>query len=90
MTLRELAPWRWGGLRPWRAEEHPVESLRREMLTLHHDMDRMFEDFWNDGGHKPLSREFWGTGGLETHINETEDDEAYHIVFELPGMDEND
>lgn len=94
-TLRELAPWRWGGLRQWQPEEKPFESFRREMETIQRDMDRLLGDFWR-GEYRwpeyrwPEYREDWGDGGFAVNLNETEDDKAYHITVELPGMDEKD
>lgn len=90
MTLRELAPWRWGGLRPTRTEDRPFEHFRSEMEAVQRGMDRLFEDLWHDAGRLPESRESWGHGAVVAHINEAEDDKAYHITVELPGMDEKD
>ena len=33
MALKELVPWRWGGLRRWEEEERPFQAFRREMET---------------------------------------------------------
>lgn len=90
MTLRELAPWRWGGLRPSRSEDKPFGHFRSEMEEIQHGMDRLFEDFWHDAGRFPESRESWSHGGIVAHVNEAEDEKGYHITVELPGMDEKD
>jgi len=39
MTLKEMVPWRWGGLRRWDDEARPFESFFREMDSLHKEMD---------------------------------------------------
>ena len=44
MTLKELVPWRWGGLREWESDDRPFEMFRREMSTLHREMNRLFDD----------------------------------------------
>ena len=41
MTLKDIVPWRWGGLRHWSEEDRPYESFLREMGNLHQEMDRL-------------------------------------------------
>ena len=98
MTLKEMVPWRWGGLRRWDDEDRPFESFLREMDTLHKDMDRLFEDFWRGSGHRSMMSAPWPSmmatpwayGELTPRIDETEDEKAFHIQVELPGMDKDD
>ena len=89
MALRELTPWRWGGLRRRDMEGHPLLSFRDEMNTLHREMDRLFEGIWENKG-RPAMPEVLGFSGIPLSLDETEDEKAYHVSVELPGMDEND
>lgn len=90
MALREIAPWRWGGLRHWREEERPFKSFRRDMEALHREMDRLFDDFWSDTGRSALPSSESNFGAVWPRIDEVEDDGSYRITAELPGMDEDD
>lgn len=97
MTLKEMVPWRWGGLRRWDDEDRPVETFFREMDTLHKEMDRLFEDFWKGSGrHSMMSPPWqstmtpWAHSEVMPHIDETEDEKSFHIQVELPGMDKDD
>jgi HSP20 family protein len=90
MTLKDIVPWRWGGLRHWAEEDRPYESFLREMDSLHKEMDRLFEDFWKGSGtHATLMRP-WHHGDLSPNVDESEDETAFHIKVELPGMDQDD
>jgi len=98
MTLKEMVPWRWGGLRRWDDEDRPFESFLREMDSLQKDMDRLFEDFWRGSGRRSLMATHWPSmmatpwahGEVTPRIDETEDEKAFHIQVELPGMDKED
>jgi HSP20 family protein len=98
MTLKEIVPWRWGGLRRWDDEERPFESFLREMDTLHKDMDRLFDDFWKGSGHHSMMTTPrhsmmgapWQYSEVMPRVDETEDEKAFHIRVELPGMDQDD
>ncbi len=90
MSLKQMMPWRWGGLRSWEDEERPFESFYTGMESLHKEMDRLFDDFRSMGMHSmPMGRlqEF---SQLTPRIDETEDDKAIHVRVELPGMDQKD
>ena len=97
MTLKEMVPWRWGGLRRWDDEDRPFESFLREMDTLHKDMDRLFEDFWKGSGRHFMMTTPWQSmpgepigmhSAVMPRVDETEDEKAFHIQVELPGMDQ--
>ncbi|HSG96119.1 MAG TPA: Hsp20/alpha crystallin family protein [Afifellaceae bacterium] len=88
--MRELAPWRWGGLREWEPEERPFEMFRRDMDTLHRKMDRLFDDMWRGGERLTPMAGMWGMERVSPRLDETEDDKAFHIRVELPGMDRDD
>jgi len=91
MTLKELVPWRWGGLRHWEEmEDRPFESFRREIDTLHREMDRIFDDFWRVGRRPMMMPESRRLGEVMPLVDETEDEKAYHVRIELPGMDKED
>ena len=91
MTLKDIVPWRWGGLRHWEEEERrPYESFLREMDSLHKEMDRLFDEFWKGSGPHHFMNQPWFEGELTPRIDESEDDKAIHVKVELPGMDEED
>ena len=89
MALKELTPWRWGGLRRRDMEGHPFLGFRDEMNALHREMDRLFEGLWDTRG-RPAMPEVLGFSGIPLSLDETDDEKAYHVSIELPGMDEND
>jgi HSP20 family protein len=97
MSLKEMVPWRWGGLRRWEDDERPLEPFLREMNTLHKEMDRLFDEFWKGSGRSfmptppwQMSSEPWSAMPVTPRIDATEDDKAYQIRAELPGMDRED
>jgi HSP20 family protein len=80
MALRDLAPWHHG-------KAGAVPSLS----DLHREVDRVFDSFWGGLGSTPSI--FGGNGGglaLDLRVDTTEDDKAYHVTAELPGMSEKD
>lgn len=91
MAIRELVPWKWGGLRRWEGEEGEFGSFRRQMDSLHHEMDRLFEDMTGFGMRRMTYPRLWGgREQLFPEIDETEDDKAFHVSIELPGLTEKD
>ncbi|MDX1403284.1 MAG: Hsp20/alpha crystallin family protein [Woeseiaceae bacterium] len=90
MTLREIVPWRWGGLRRWESEEEPVGTFRSQMDALHREMDKLFDQMVVDSARPALTPWAWGRDFARPSIDETEDDKAFYISIELPGMDEKD
>lgn len=90
MTLREIVPWRWGGLRRWEPEEGPFGTIRRQMDTLHREMDRLFDEMSTESVRPSFTPFAWGREFAMPHIDETEDDKAFFVSVELPGMDEKD
>jgi len=90
MTLREIVPWKWGGLRHWGRDEGPFGGFRSQMESMHREMDRMFDEMANEPARKSFFPQDWGREMLTPEIDETEDDKAFHVSIELPGMDEKD
>lgn len=88
MAQKELTPWRWGGLRRWDEEDRPLEAFRRDMDNLHREVDRLFQDFWRGRG--SMLPESWSLADVTPRIDETEDEKAYHVKVELPGMNKDD
>ena len=78
------------GLRRWSdIEDSPFDLFLRGKSNLHREVDRLFEDFWNNGGSSSLLAP-WSETALSPLVDETEDEKAYHIEVELPGMDQKD
>lgn len=91
--MKQLTPWRWGGLRGGskrkESDQQPLELLRQEMETFQSNIDRLFSNFFT-GSASRLMLEPWGGEDMLPAINEYEDKKAYHVSMELPGMDEKD
>jgi len=90
MALREIVPWKWGGLRHLESEDRPFAAMRRQMESIHQEMDRLFEEMAGERANQPLLPQLWGRESIIPEIDETEDDKAFHVSIELPGMDEKD
>jgi HSP20 family protein len=89
MANKDLTTRKWGGLRSLR-NDRPFDIFRGEIESLHRAMDRMFEDVWS-GGFKPsLLSDVWSTRELVPSLDVTEDDKAFRVTVELPGMDQKD
>ena len=90
MTLREIVPWRWGGLRRWEPDEGPFGGFRHQMESLHKEMDRLFDNMSSRPVRESLFPQAFGREMVMPDIDEIEDDKAFHVTIELPGMDEKD
>ncbi len=90
MTLKQIIPWRWGGLRTLEEEDRPFESFFHGMDALQKQMDLLFEDFWKGSGHSSLMSNPRNFALVNPRLDETEDDKAFHVKIELPGMDQED
>ena len=90
MTLKHIVPWRWGGLRSWEDEERPFESFLHRMESLHKEMDHLFNVFWEGNERHTSLTETPGHFQMNPLIDETEDEKAFYIKVELPGMDRED
>lgn len=81
MLFRDLVPWsRKAAVPAQRDEDHPL-------LALHREMDRLFDDFWNEFG-----RPFGAAGalGAAPRADMADTDKAIEVTIELPGLDEKD
>ncbi len=82
MALRDLAPWHHG-----KGGTPSLSDLQREV-------DRVFDNFWSGFGTPSLLRENGGSAlagvALDVRVDTSEDDKAYHVTAELPGMTEKD
>jgi HSP20 family protein len=66
--------------------------------SLRHEMDRIFDQFWRGFGFPTLRRvfepePFWRESAFGVSVpavDVAEDDKAYHITAELPGISEKD
>ncbi len=90
MPHRELAPWRLGELGRREEEERPFEALRKDMEAFQRNMDRLFAGVLGGGRRRVVLPRYWAIGELAPRLDETEDDKAFHVDVELPGMDETD
>lgn len=94
-ALKEIVPWRWGGLRRWEQPERPFESFLNDMGSLQREMDRLFDEFWKGSTNQGfmtqgLTAEPFGYGMLNPVIDVSDDDNAFHVRAELPGMSKED
>ena len=90
MTLRDIVPWRWGSLRHWEPDESPFGAFRNQMASMHREMDNLFENLSSDPARQAFYPQAMGRQMVMPDIDETEDDKAFHVSIELPGMDEGD
>jgi HSP20 family protein len=85
MELRNLAPWHSS-----RTPERGIFPLDTTLDSLHREFDRMFESFWRGMGPQPFASSIWGFNGAVPAIDQSEDETAYHVAVELPGIEEKD
>lgn len=80
MALKDLAPW-----------HHGKSSAPGTFGDLQREVDRVFESFWSGFG-APALRDNGGAlaAGLDVKVDASEDEKAYHVTAELPGLSEKD
>lgn len=89
MARGDIVPRRRRGLGRWEPEARPFESFGREMEALHRHIDRLFEGLWSEGsGSSPPK--LWGRGEIAAELDVTEDDKAFTVKVDLPGLSEKD
>jgi HSP20 family protein len=82
MSVSQLIPWNRN-----RTALAPRET-RDPFLTLHREMNRLFDDIWRDFD-APLLRDS-GLSGDWPRVELSEGDKAFTLTAELPGMSEKD
>lgn len=90
MALGEIVPWRWGTFPRSDRDQRAIDGFRGSIASLHREMDRLFESLWNEGfGPSP---QLGNWAGLEVmpQLDVTEDEKAFSVKVDLPGMDEKD
>lgn len=80
MALKDLAPW-----------HHGKSSAPATFGDLHREVDRVFENFWSGFGTPSLLGDNGAlAAGLDVKVDASEDEKAYHVTAELPGLSEKD
>jgi HSP20 family protein len=87
--MANLVPWRWGALRNLDVDRS-FDTFRTEMESLHRSIDRLFADAWGGSFAPSLLAETWTTGKIAPRLDVAEDDKAFHVSVELPGMNDKD
>lgn len=90
MTIKDIVPWKWGGLRRGLSEVWEPDTFRRQMDALHKEIDRVFDDLAFSRAEGPWLSRMWEREDVMPGIDETEDEKAFYVSIELPGMDEGD
>ena len=80
MSIRDILPWSRAGAPAGRAETDPFTSLQREM-------NRLFDSAWRDFRAPEAFRAF---GGAWPTLGVAEQDKAYVVTAEIPGLEEKD
>ena len=83
MNMRSIIPWgRESTLPSTRSADEPSP-----FLTLHRQMNRLFDDFFRDFD-TPALRNGWTASW--PHVEISEGDKEVKVIAELPGLDEKD
>ncbi len=89
MAIGNLVPWRWGSLRSF-DDDRSFDSFRSEMDSLHRSIDRLFADTWSGNFEPSLLSETWTTAKITPRLDVVDDDKAFRVSVELPGMTDKD
>ena len=87
MSVRDLIPW---GRE--RSPSVPGGEVMDPVLSLHREMNRLFDDFFR-GFESRVPSAGWGGGfgGMGwPHTDVVETDKEYRVTAELPGLEEKD
>ena len=85
MELRDLTPWHSS-----RAPARGIFPFDRTLDSLHREVDKMFDSFWRGMEPQPFAPSIWGFDGAVPAIDQSEDETAYHVAVELPGIEGKD
>jgi HSP20 family protein len=88
MSVRDLIPWGRSNNRapiPYREDDRS-----NPFLSLHREMNRLFDDFFRDFDMRLPMMGGVGFNGGWPHIDVSETDKEVTITAELPGMEEKD
>jgi len=89
MAIGNLVPWRWGNLRGF-DDNRSFDDFRAEMDSLHRSIDRLFTDAWGGNLAPSLLSENWAASKLTPRLDVVDDDKAFRVSVELPGMTDKD
>jgi len=87
MSVRDLIPW---GRSNNQAPAPYHEDDRSPFLSLHREMNRVFDDFFRDFDMRLPMMGRAGFNGGWPHIEVSETDKQVTVTAELPGMEEKD
>jgi HSP20 family protein len=87
MSVRDLIPW---GRSNTRAPAPYREDDRSPFLSLHREMNRVFDDFFRDFDMRFPMMGHAGFNGSWPHIDLSETDKEVTVTADLPGMEEKD
>jgi HSP20 family protein len=87
MSVRDLIPW---GRSNNRAPVPYRDDDRSPFLSLHREMNRLFDDFFRDFDMRLPMMGGGGPNGSWPHLDLSETDKEVTITADLPGMEEKD
>ena len=67
-----------------------IYPFDRTLDSLHNEIEKMFESFWRRRESQPFVPSIWDIDGAVPAIDQSEDETAYHVAVELPGIEEKD
>jgi len=88
MSMRDLIPW---GRSSNPAPTHYRDEGQNSFLTLHREMNRLFDDMWRSFD-APLSRlgQAWPMSSNWPELEISETDKEIRVTAEVPGLEEKD
>jgi HSP20 family protein len=86
MAMRDLVPWNSRGREvSGRRDEEP-----HPILSLHRQMNRLFEDVFRGFDLSPFSMDRWNGTNSWPRIEISESEKEVQVTAELPGLEEKD
>lgn len=85
MDMRDLIPWGRGGRA---VSNRRYNDTGDPFLSLHREMDRLFDSFFRDVDLPGRHASAWGGGWPHVEVSDT--DKEVRVVAELPGLEEKD